>query len=76
MLGLGQHWEILLPLALLAVVFFGPKRLPELGSSIGKTITEFKKASKEVVEPAATVTTQPAPQQLPAPAEHTTPAQD
>jgi sec-independent protein translocase protein TatA len=33
--------EILVVLAL-ALVVFGPKRLPELGSSLGRSIREFK----------------------------------
>lgn len=27
-----------------ALIIFGPQKLPELGASIGKMITEFKKA--------------------------------
>jgi len=48
---MGQHWEILIPVVLLALLFFGPKRLPEIGSSIGKTIKEFQKSMREVKEP-------------------------
>ena len=36
-----QHLLIILALALL---IFGPKRLPEMGAGIGKSIREFKKA--------------------------------
>lgn len=63
----SDHLAVLIPLILLALIFFGPKRLPELGSSIGKTITEFKKSMKETGEPSATppaVPTTQAPQQL------------
>jgi sec-independent protein translocase protein TatA len=49
----GLHWPELIGLALIALLFFGPKRLPEMGSSIGKTIKEFKKSMAEVQEPAA-----------------------
>jgi sec-independent protein translocase protein TatA len=45
---MGFHWYDLLPLALLALLVFGPKRLPEMGSSIGKTIREFQKSMREV----------------------------
>jgi sec-independent protein translocase protein TatA len=45
---MGIHWYELLPLALLALLVFGPKRLPEIGSSIGKTIREFQKSMREV----------------------------
>lgn len=36
----------------LALVIFGPGKLPEVGKAIGKSIGEFKKASKEVKEQA------------------------
>src|SRR5258708_34296574 len=48
---MGFHWEFVLPLAIIALLFFGPKRLPEVGSSIGKTIREFQKSMREVSEP-------------------------
>jgi sec-independent protein translocase protein TatA len=34
----------LLLLALLALVLFGPKRLPEMGRSLGKGLREFKES--------------------------------
>lgn len=34
-------WEILVVL-IIALVIFGPKRLPELGRSLGKGIREFR----------------------------------
>ena len=37
---------------LLALVIFGPKKLPELGRQLGKALAEFKKASNEIQEPA------------------------
>jgi sec-independent protein translocase protein TatA len=48
---MGQHWEILIPVLLIALLFFGTKRLPEMGSAIGKTIKEFQKSMREVTEP-------------------------
>ena len=33
---------------LLALVLFGPKKLPELGRTVGRAITEFRKASNEL----------------------------
>ena len=32
---------------LLALVIFGPKKLPELGRQLGKALAEFKKASND-----------------------------
>ena len=40
-------WEILLIL-IIVLVIFGPKRLPEMGRSLGKAIREFKSAGKEI----------------------------
>jgi len=45
-LGTG---ELLLILGI-ALVVVGPGKLPELGKSLGKSISEFKKFSKEVKE--------------------------
>ena len=41
-------------LLLILVLFFGAKRIPEIGASIGKGIKEFKRGLKdEAVEPPA-----------------------
>ena len=32
----------------LALIVFGPRKLPELGKSLGKGLAEFKKASNEL----------------------------
>ena len=39
-------WEIAI-VVVLALLIFGPKKLPELGSSLGRSITGFKKGLKE-----------------------------
>ncbi|MFO8191417.1 MAG: twin-arginine translocase TatA/TatE family subunit [Bacillota bacterium] len=40
-------WEILLIL-IVALIIFGPAKLPELGKSIGNGLREFKKATREL----------------------------
>ena len=45
-MGLGG-WEIGVILVAILIIF-GPKRLPEMGSSLGKAIREFKNAGKEI----------------------------
>ena len=40
----------LLVIFVIALVIFGPKKLPELGKSLGKGIAEFKKASTELTK--------------------------
>jgi sec-independent protein translocase protein TatA len=50
--------EFLIPLILLfGVLIMGPKKLPEMGSAIGKTIKEFQKSMREVKEDQATAET-------------------
>lgn len=41
--------EILLIL-LIALLVFGPQKLPELGKALGRAVREFKKASSELQE--------------------------
>jgi TatA/E family protein of Tat protein translocase len=44
----GAHiWELVVVLGL-ALVVFGPKRLPEIGGALGKGIREFKKGTSEL----------------------------
>ena len=38
----------LIMIALVALLVFGPKKLPEIGKSLGKGLAEFKKASDEL----------------------------
>jgi sec-independent protein translocase protein TatA len=45
--GLFQPMHLLIILAI-ALVVFGPKRLPELGAGLGKSLREFKKAMSDV----------------------------
>jgi sec-independent protein translocase protein TatA len=45
---LGEHWIYIILVLLLALVVFGPKRLPEVGSSLGRAIKEFRHAVHSV----------------------------
>lgn len=47
MMGSVGFPEILLIL-LLALLLFGPKKLPEIGRTIGRAIREFRKATRDV----------------------------
>jgi sec-independent protein translocase protein TatA len=43
--------EFLIPLIIIfGLLIMGPKKLPEMGSAIGKTIKEFQKGMREVKE--------------------------
>jgi TatA/E family protein of Tat protein translocase len=46
MFGIG--FQEMLIILVVVLIFFGPKRLPDLAKSLGKGIAEFKKASEEV----------------------------
>jgi sec-independent protein translocase protein TatA len=45
-----MHIIVLLVVALL---IFGPKRLPEIGSGLGKSIREFKQSMSNMTNPSA-----------------------
>jgi sec-independent protein translocase protein TatA len=40
----------LLVIAIIALLIFGPKRLPEIGRGIGRAWTEFRKGSRDMAE--------------------------
>lgn len=52
--GLLQPTHLVLILAI-ALVAFGPSKLPELGSALGKSIREFKKSTEDIQEIKASV---------------------
>lgn len=45
--NMGTSGVILI--VLIALLLFGPKKLPELGRAVGKTLREFKKGAYEIV---------------------------
>ncbi|HEX9038557.1 MAG TPA: twin-arginine translocase TatA/TatE family subunit [Ktedonobacterales bacterium] len=46
-MGAFARWDILLPLLVVALLVFGAKRLPEIGSAAGQTIKSFQKAMRD-----------------------------
>jgi sec-independent protein translocase protein TatA len=56
----------------IALIIFGPRKLPELGKSLGRSISEFKRASNELrstLEDEIRVEDQKSAVKVPAPAE-------
>ena len=47
----GFHWPELVIVLVVALLVFGPKKLPEMGSSVGKAIKEFRKGINELSAP-------------------------
>lgn len=39
----------LILILVIALIIFGPKKLPEIGRAIGQTLREFKKSANELV---------------------------
>ena len=48
---LGLHLPELIIVLAVALLIFGPKKLPEMGSAIGKSIKEFRKGMTELTGP-------------------------
>ena len=46
MFGLGM--PELIVIAVIALIIFGPKRLPEMGRSVGSALREFKKGAESI----------------------------
>ncbi|WP_025690871.1 Sec-independent protein translocase subunit TatA/TatB [Paenibacillus zanthoxyli] len=58
-IGFGE----LIVILVIALIVFGPGKLPSVGGAIGKAFSEFRKASKELTGEAAasTATNEPVP---------------
>ncbi|MCW2949884.1 MAG: Sec-independent protein translocase protein TatA [Thermoleophilia bacterium] len=77
--AMGIHWQELIIILLIVLVLFGPKRLPEIGSSLGKSIHGFRSslsgldthqpANADQVPVVAASATETAPPVVPAPVE-------
>jgi len=48
----GFHPSFLIILLVLVLIIFGPGKLPELGSALGRTMREFRKSSDELANAA------------------------
>jgi sec-independent protein translocase protein TatA len=42
----------LILILIIALIIFGPSKLPEIGKAFGSTLREFKKSTKDLVEDA------------------------
>src|SRR5437016_5087830 len=43
----GLSWTEILFILVVALIIFGPRKLPELGKSLGQAIGQFKRASED-----------------------------
>ena len=43
----------LILILVLALIIFGPKKLPEIGRAVGQTLKEFKKSARELTNDVA-----------------------
>ena len=48
--NIGVPWLSLI--LVLALIIFGPKKLPEIGRAVGQTLSEFKKSARELTSDA------------------------
>ena len=50
-MGLGSIGiPSLILILVIALIIFGPKKLPEIGSAFGQTLREFKKSTSEIID--------------------------
>ncbi|CAM3238991.1 twin-arginine translocase TatA/TatE family subunit [Filibacter tadaridae] len=49
----------LIIILVIVLILFGPRKLPEVGSAVGKTLSEFKRSARDIIED-----DEPAPKEL------------
>ena len=40
----------LIIILVIVLILFGPRKLPEIGGAVGKTLSEFKRSAKDIME--------------------------
>lgn len=60
----GFHAFDLIVVLVIALLIFGPRRLPEIGHTLGKTIRSFQQATNEESEPPQVQSTPAQPEKL------------
>lgn len=40
----------LIIILVIVLILFGPRKLPEVGAAVGKTLSEFKKSAKDIID--------------------------
>ncbi|MFJ7934053.1 twin-arginine translocase TatA/TatE family subunit [Sporosarcina sp. NPDC096371] len=40
----------LIIILVIVLILFGPRKLPEVGAAVGKTLAEFKKSARDIIE--------------------------
>lgn len=40
----------LIIILVIVLILFGPRKLPEVGAAVGKTLSEFKKSAKDIMD--------------------------
>ncbi|QUW20830.1 twin-arginine translocase TatA/TatE family subunit [Sporosarcina sp. Marseille-Q4063] len=49
----------LIIILVIVLILFGPRKLPEVGSAVGKTLSEFKKSARDIIDDDETALKEP-----------------